>query len=171
MKRKTKTRRKVRRNVRTCKSNIAGGPKSPLNWLGNPNRMWIKEKNLHAHSTFVVDPRGTGTYCHSTIRYPGDSTKYHYGYEVRNRRNRDKGKFFWTTPYEDEYKLTPSIRVELERLYSELCDEDNRTCNDRWGDYDTIRSRHSSRRRTRTRSRSRSPRRAGKKTRSRYKNR
>ena len=175
---------KVKRKKEKGSRKKAGAPKSPLNWLGNPNRMWIKEKNLHSHATFVVDHNGTGTYCHSTVTYPGDRTKYHYGYEIRNRNNRDKGKFFWTTPYEDEYKFTRDIRAKLKRLYYELCDEDGTfgsldslsSYDDRRRDDDRPSSRYTRRSRSRSRSRRsprspRSPRRGGKKTKCRYKNR
>ena len=108
---------RVKRKKEKGSRKKAGAPKSPFNWLGNPNRMWVDEKNINAHATFVIDPHGTGTYCHSTIEYPDDPTKYHYGYEIRNPRNREKGMFFWTTPYQDGHKLTPSIREDLEKLY------------------------------------------------------
>ena len=98
----------------------AGAPKIPYNKDGNLNHIWVKE-NGNSHATFIVDPKGTGTYCHITITFAGDRTKYHYGFEIRNPKNRAMGKHFWTTPYIDNYKFTPAIKKELEMLYKELC--------------------------------------------------
>ena len=106
--------------MRRTKKKRAGAAKTPYSREGTLNKIWVKE-NGNSHATFIVDPNGTGTYCHITITFPGDRTKYHYGFEVRNPRHRQMGKHFWTTPYVDDYKFTPAIKRELEILYRELC--------------------------------------------------
>ena len=120
---KGKKRTKGKKNI-THKFNKAAGPKSPYSKDGEINTVWIKE-NGNSHATFVVDPKGTGTYCHVTITYRDDPTKFHYGYELRNPTHRTMGKHFWTTPYANENRFTNSIRTELRRLYNDLCDEDS----------------------------------------------
>lgn len=109
--------------MKTKKRSLAGAPHTPFDKNGRPNKMWVKE-NGNSHATFVVDPQGTGTYCHVTITYSGDPTKYHYGYEIRNPRHRALGRHFWTTPYVDDHKFTPAIQTELRRLYLLLCNQD-----------------------------------------------
>lgn len=101
----------------------AAAPKTPYNKQGKLNNIWVKE-NGNSHATFIVDPKGTGTYCHISITFPGDPTKYHYGFEVRNNRHRAMGKHFWTTPYIHDYKFTPAIKRELQILYRELCERE-----------------------------------------------
>lgn len=109
--------------MRTKKRSLAGAPHTPFDKNGRPNKMWVKE-NGNSHATFVVDPQGTGTYCHVTITYSGDPTKYHYGYEIRNPRHRALGRHFWTTPYVHDHKFTSAIQTELRRLYLLLCNQD-----------------------------------------------
>lgn len=104
----------------------AKGPKTPYDRYGNPNPMWIVENknNINSHATYIVDPRGNGTFCHSTITYPNDPTRYHYGFEVNNRYHRSLGMHAWTTPYKDDKKITPRILNELKSLYRELCNRE-----------------------------------------------
>tara|TARA_Y100000591_G_C21853376_1_gene713206 strand:- start:2742 stop:3278 length:537 start_codon:yes stop_codon:yes gene_type:complete len=109
---------KKRRNTRR-----AGAPKGPYAKDGNLNPFWVKEINSNAHASFVVDPKGLGTFCHITLEVPGDKTTYHYGFEVRNAEHRARGRHFWTNPYVDDHKLTPAIRAELVRLYKLHCVE------------------------------------------------
>ena len=109
---------KKRRNTRR-----AGAPHSALTKDGKLNPFWVKEINSNAHASFVVDPKGLGTFCHITLEIPGDKTTYHYGFEVRNAEHRARGRHFWTNPYVDDHKLTPAIRAELVRLYKLHCVE------------------------------------------------
>ena len=105
------------------KTRVAGAPKDPYNRKGHLNRFWVREYG-NAHASIVVDPDETGSYCHVTLEYNDDPTKYHYGFEVNNPRHRAMGKHFWTTPYQDERKFNNHIRRYLEELYDELCNDD-----------------------------------------------
>jgi hypothetical protein len=105
------------------KTRVAGAPKGPYNRKGHLNRFWVREYG-NAHASIVVDPDETGSYCHVTLEYNDDPTKYHYGFEVNNPRHRAMGKHFWTTPYQDEDKFNNHIRGYLEELYDELCNDD-----------------------------------------------
>lgn len=133
---------------RTKKRRYAGAQHKPYDKDGNLNKIWVKEYG-NSHATFVVDPQGTGSYCHVTIQYRNDTTKYHYGFEVRNNQHRARGKHYWTTPYRDDRKFTQEIKDELARLFSELCETEEEFTRS------SIR-RFSDRRSTRSRSRSRS---------------
>ena len=104
---------------------FAGAPTTAYNQEGHINRVWVRKHSGREHATFVVDPAGTGTYCHSTIRDRHDPTiKYHYGYEVNSPRRRDLGKHFWTTPYGNEGLMDIQIKERLTKLFRELCDDD-----------------------------------------------
>ena len=105
------------------KTRVAGAPKGPYNRKGHLNRFWVREYG-NAHASIVVAPDETGSYCHVTLEYNDDPTKYHYGFEVNNPRHREMGKHFWTTPYRDEHKFNNHIRRYLEELYDELCNDD-----------------------------------------------
>ena len=104
---------------------FAGAPTTAYNPEGHINRVWVRKHSGREHATFVVDPDGTGTYCHSTIRDRHDPTiKYHYGYEVNSPQRRDIGKHFWATPYGNESLMDEGIRERLIELFRELCDDD-----------------------------------------------
>lgn len=122
----TRHRYHMRPSIRSCKTRRrAGAPTTAYNQHGNINRVWVRKKTGLQHVTFVVDPAGTGTYCHATIIDKHDPTiKYHYGYEVHNPRKRDMGLHFWTTPYDKEYLLDYKTKNRLVKLFRELCDDD-----------------------------------------------
>ena len=123
---KLNSRNRSRMKKRRCMTRrIAGAPTSAYNQDGHINRVWVMKNTGYDHVTFVVDPDGTGTYCHSTIKDNRDPTiKYHYGYEVNNPRRRDMGLHFWTTPYNNEHRLDDRIKHRLVKLFTELCDDD-----------------------------------------------
>lgn len=104
---------------------FAGAPTSAYNPEGHINRVWVRKHNGLEHATFVVDPDGTGTYCHSTIRDRRDPTiKHHYGYEVNSPKRRDLGRHFWTTPPGNEGLMDRQIKERLIELFRELCNDD-----------------------------------------------
>ena len=121
----------------------AGAPKGPYDSKGNLNHFWVKE-NGNSHASFVIDPKGTGTYCHVTLKYKGNPTLYHYGFELNNPKHRAMGKHFWTTPYKDDYKLDNSMKDYLKELFDKLCDDDKENTQSRH----TLMSSNTSRRRT-----------------------
>ena len=149
------------------KTRVAGAPKGPYNRKGHLNRFWVREYG-NAHASIVVDPDETGSYCHVTLEYNDDPTKYHYGFEVNNPQHRAMGKHFWTTPYQDEHKFNNHIRQYLEELYDELCNDDTM---DRAPSMSlmsrSMRSRRSRRSRSRSRGRSGTSRRSRSRSRSR----
>jgi len=149
------------------KTRVAGAPKGPYNRKGHLNRFWVREYG-NAHASIVVDPDETGSYCHVTLEYNDDPTKYHYGFEVNNPQHRAMGKHFWTTPYQDEHKFNNHIRRYLEELYDELCNDDKM---DRAPSMSlmsrSMRSRRSRRSRSRSRGRSGTSRRSRSRSRSR----
>ena len=95
---------------------IGSGSKIPYQH-GELAHAWYRDITQFTHASFIIDPRGTGTYCHITMKYPNSNTKYHYGYELQNELHRKQGKHYWTTPYQDDYKFTREIKKYLEKLF------------------------------------------------------
>ena len=101
---------------------IGSGSKIPYQH-GELAHAWYRDITQFTHASFIVDPRGTGTYCHITMKYPTSNTKYHYGYEVQNELHRNRGKHYWTTPYHDDYKFTREIKKYLKNLFNIFCQD------------------------------------------------